>query len=263
MRRALLAFALIPLVGLSCTERISGPEAVRAIEELESARTVKDARRLRRLLDRIGWLAPVRDLRNLSFDTVAVRRDGQVHEYQVTVFERVMHPVQLDPRDRCASVSLDRRSALLWSEDRQALGMEFRGGDFTRPVGPSRGNCSTLRLIGPEPFLLLAPDPDDPDQDGWQGESGHVDISPGVVVGNCEFLASDVLQHLREKMGVTCNLTRHTIAFSAVARRGDQTISVDLSPTEVLGIRYILHCDGSDPSVQDLCKKTDGPWLEP
>ena len=264
MRRSLLSLTLISLVGPSCTERITAPEAVRLIEELESPRTSKDVRRLGSLLERKEWLKWGRQNPVIPGESVEVWRDGRLLSFRAHVIERVMPPVQLDSTDRCARATLDRRSALLWSETPGSGGIWLYTSGPSRPLGrDGLRMCSSLKLVGPEAILQLYPDLDDPDQDNWISESGQAEISPGIEVGTCDFFHPETLRSLRIEAGVSCVRTRHTISFRAVVERTGQTMSLDLARTVVDGIRYIVHCDGTGKFGAVDCRVRTPPYSEP
>lgn len=258
-----VSVGLIAVIATACTERITAPEAVRAIEELESPRTSKDLRRLGNLFQRMDWLGRGPRSPTLSGDSVTVLRDGRPRVFRAHVIERVMPPVPLDSADRCAHATLERRSALLWTNAAGGGGIWMHGGDYQRPLGRFAGNCSTLRLSGPEPSVILVPDVDEPDQNPWVSESGQGDISAGVAVGPCDFLDSSVVRELRTDGGVSCVRTRHTVTFHTVVKRGGRTERLELPPTQVDGLRYTIHCDARGLFIHDMCTPFDPHTRKP
>jgi hypothetical protein len=243
--------SLISLLSLAvctdCADRLSGPEAIRLVEALESSDTTTAAQRgwelwwdinLGHLGD--GTLLPL--LRAAS--TVVVRRDGRPLTYRGFVFENVRVPPS-----ECLGT---RWLAVLWTGDDYRNSVEFSGADFSRRIEPGvhwRFDCNHAPISAPEPKLTVS---------GWAGSDGEGDISQGVVISECPFLTPGAAALLRERHSMTCDVTRHQVRFHArlyqradawgrplVPERHDSS-EIELSPSEIIGIRLTVYCDGTE-----------------
>src|SRR5438034_1362032 len=102
--------------------------------------------------------------------------------------------------------------------------------------------------------------PDDPHRNGWRATDGEGEIKPGVVAGGCVFLTPEAERVLRDQRRMSCEVTRHQVWFRGELRRWapappgkpsttlepDPPLSVELSSTEIMGVRYTVLCDEVD-----------------
>ncbi len=238
----------------NCADRLSGPEAVRLVEALESSDTAAVASDTTTAGQRAAWqswwdislghlgdgtLLPL--LRAAS--TVVLRRDGRPLTYRGFVFENVTVPPS-----ECFGT---RRLAVLWTGDDYRSALVFSGADFSRRIEPAhwRLDCNHAPLSAPEPQLTVS---------GWAGSDGEGDISRGVVISECPFLTPGAAGLLRERHSITCEVTRHQVRFRArLHQRADgfgrplvperpDTSEVELPSSEIIGIRLTVYCDGTE-----------------
>jgi hypothetical protein len=252
--------SVISLVSLAictaCADRLSGPEAVRLVDALESSDTTTASQRAWQTwwditLGHIGdgTLMPL--LRAAS--TVVVRRDGRPLVYRGFVFENVRVP----PSD-CLGALLQ---AVLWTGDDYKSSVDFSGTDFSRPIEPGahwRFDCNHAPISAPEPKLGVS---------GWAASYGEGDISRGVVIGECPFLTPGAAELLRERRSARCDLTRHQVRFHArLQQRADafgrplasglsDSSDIELLPSEIVGIRITIYCDGTERTDRQCPRK--------
>lgn len=244
----------------ACADRLSGPEAVRLVDAVASSRSPTAEERDQRAQVfwdmKLGMISSDHTsslLRTAS--RVVIRRDGHPRTYHGVVFESVKVPPS---PQACLGTYWE---ALLWSEDERSW-VGLRGGDFGRRLDPEihwRSDCNHL-VSGPEPWL------DTTDDDTvWVANSGEGNISRGVVLGECPFLTPEAAAFLLEARGVTCDLTRHQVRFHARIQRASAmgkllvsertfTSEIELPPSEIIGIRITIHCDGTERTDR-LCPR--------
>ncbi len=241
------------IVSAGCVDRLSGPEAIKLVDALESARTPSgDERRI--WWDRLfgfEWRDELARLHDVS--SVELTRKGQSIAYHALVIEAVR--ASMPPVFECAATY---RQAMLWRDGDQPEGVEFAGGRFDLPVGTPVEWCvasSGFVMRDLQPVLWASVGP----AHHWRGTEGEGDISPGVVIGGCAFLSSEGNELLLNTRGVTCEITRYRVSFRgklgqfAPAGAPPDTFRVELSPTDIVGIRYTFHCDRPEPVEKHLC----------
>ncbi|HZE93340.1 MAG TPA: hypothetical protein VEZ49_01440 [Gemmatimonadales bacterium] len=245
-----------------CSDRLTGPEAAHLVDALESSLSAFDPERAQQFF----WdreLAPFGGhesslLRNAS--AVVLHRDGHALRYRGFVFESVRVPLSdID----CMGT---RWSALLWPKDRNAVDVTFSGGRFDQRLVPQSPYCSDghhFVTVGPEPTVYVAADDA---QHTWVSTDGEGDISPGIVIGECPFLAMESARWLRDMRGMSCDLTRHRVRFRAQLQRtnlssrplvfegANGSSEIELPSTEIIGIRITFHCDGTE-RTKDACPR--------
>lgn len=236
-----------------CSDRLTGPEAVRLVDALESASAAgPDERRI--WWDRLfgfEWRDELSRLHDVS--SVVLTREGQSITYRALVIEAVR--VSMPPAFECAATY---RQALLWREGDRPEGVGFDGARFDKPLGTPTLWCAASNgfvMRDLQPLLWASAGP------GWywHGTDGEGDVSPGVVIGDCLFLSSEGKESLLNLRGVTCEITRHRVRFraklgrSSPARAPPDTFRVELAPTDIIGIRYTFHCDQPETVTNHLC----------
>ena len=272
MTRPTNPFQVLSLLGVAlctgCSDRLTAPEAVQVVDALESA--LKPGTDISRtpgwwdFLFGAGWLSIASQARELS--TVQVLLDGQPKTYHALVFERVLAPLAEVP---CAGT---RWWVFLWREGDKADGIGFAGGRFDARIGMPMKSCTDQHawyMDGPEPSLWRAPPPNDPHLNGWRGTDGEGDIKPGVVTGECVFLTPAAERVLRHQRGMSCEVTRHQVWFRGELRRWAPAprgkplttfepgppLRVELPPTEIIGVRYTVHCEEVDSMFPPRCPR--------
>ena len=245
-----------------CRDRLTGPEAARLVDALESSLSTFDRKREQQFFwDRELALFGGHEsslLRDAS--AVVLHRDGHTLVYRGLVFESVRVPTSdID----CMGT---RWSALLWPEGRDPVDVTFRGGRFDQRLVPQSPLCWDgyhFVTIGPEPTVYVA---SDDAHRTWVSTDGEGDISPGIVMGECPFLAPESAHWLRDMRGMTCALTRYQVRFRAQLQRTDVSSSplvlegangsseIELTSTEIIGIRITFHCDGTE-RTNDVCPR--------
>ena len=249
-------FQVLSLLGialcLGCSDRLTAPEAVRLVDALESSHRVDAVPGWWDFLFGSDWLSIVSRARELS--TVQVLLNGQPRTYHALVFERVLAPVAEVP---CAGT---RRWLFLWREGDKPDGIGLAGGRFDERFGIPMKWCTDQHgwyMDGPEPTLWRVRPPDDPHGNGWRASDGEGEIKPGVVAGGCVFLTPEAERVLRDQRRMSCEVTRHQVWFRGELRRWapappgkplttsepDPLLRVELSSTEIMGVRYTVHCD--------------------
>jgi hypothetical protein len=251
--------SLVSLVSLAvctdCADRLSGPEAVRLVDALEALDSTTASQRVQVQTwwdINLGMLGGHASSLLLAASTVVLRRDGHPLAYRGFVFENVRVP----PSD-CLGT---RWLALLWTGDDYPF-VEFSGADFSRRIEPGvhwRFDCNHAPIGAPEPRLVVS---------GWVASDGEGDISRGGVIGECPFLTPEAAGLLREARSMTCDLTRHQVRFHArlhqradawgrplVPERND-TSEIELPPSEIIGIRITIYCDGTERTDRQCPRK--------
>lgn len=265
---------------IGCEDRITGPEAVGIVEALESGFRSDSLMRRMYLSEAMGgWSNVLSPLWNNSAATtqLVVRRDGEPVEYRAIVFERVVvPPAGADTADRCAYAP--RRSLLLWRFGDPTEGAVFTGGEFDRPLGPAAGYCRNSGLPDPRPVLWMVRLPPDSsagvgarDVIQWGAVAGVGDISPAEEEGDCGF-SDDDARFLLEETGATCRRTSHRVRLRAQLRRsaqgrapadpGTERFTLEVPVTEVVGVRYTIHCD-ERPELRPCRSPYDGSIRDP
>lgn len=261
-RRGVTA-ALLVGASVGCEERISGPEAFELIRALEApyAVTERDRRTADALILSGGSLGLLNTFRSPRVSIVEVDVGGRPVEYRAIVFERLMDPPHgLIPDGDCPG---PRWHIVLLRTDGPTEGMVLYGGDFSQPIRRELPGCAFAGGPGPQPVLWGGRLTDEPGstsgREVWKALDGRAHISPGEVVGDCEFLEPAIEQDLRETFGITCAVTRHRVQFRAHVPqplgdgRGQGLITVELQPTEVLGTRYTIQCNPKAPELGNNC----------
>ncbi len=255
LSHGLAAFALLT-VGTGCADRLDGPKAVRLVDALESAsRPRADSGQRAGWWDFLfgsDWLSIASHASDLP--TVVLRLDGHPVTYHALVFERV---TALPADVPCAGTLW---SVFLWRAGDAPEGVGFIGGRFDQPIGTPMHWCQDHHLFyirGPEPALWRSTPPDGPHYNNWAGTDGRGDITAGVITSSCMFLTPEAERRLLEERGMSCSLTRHRVWFRGELRREVATprggapmvsdtsalVHMELEPTDVLGVRYTVHCD--------------------
>ena len=95
------------------------------------------------------------------------------------------------------------------------------------------------------------------------------EITPGVVAGACLFLTPEAERVLRDERRMSCEMTRHRVWFRGELRRWapprpekplttsepDPPLRVELSSTEIMGVRYTVHCEEVDTMFPHRCPR--------
>lgn len=248
-----------------CSDRLTGPEAAQLVDALESSLSPFDRERAQQFFwDRELALFGGHEsslLRNAS--QVVLHRDGHALRYRGFVFESVrVPPSDLD----CLGT---RWSALLWPKDRNSIDVTFSGGRFDQRLVPQSPFCwdgHQFVTVGPEPTVYVA---SDDAYSTWVSTDGEGDISPGIVIGECPFLAPESARWLRDMRGMSCDLTRHKVRFRAQLQRtklsstplvfegANGSSEIVLPSAEIIGIRITFHCDGTERTNQ-VCPRRRG-----
>lgn len=240
----------VPLLGVTvcigCTDRLSGPEAAELVTALEQSLSAEAGPR------RLFMNVYEGDLRlRAAASTAVLQRDGQELTYRALVFERVVVPPSGLGTWNCAGT---RSAAYFWHDGGERDGLLFLpSGWFDARLVPGLGSCLGENVDRPARALAAVT----PNQDMWLPADAEGDISPGVVTGGCGFLPPERARFLRQEHGITCELTRHRVRFSAHVRnfsslRGPDSSRVDLPSTEIVGVRYTINCEGSEKPFR-LC----------
>lgn len=238
--RDLSAGSLLGLtVCTACTDRLSGPEAAELVTAVEYSFSRDTGPRQ---LFMGVWEGDLR-LRG-AVSTAVLWRDGRDLTYRSLVFERVVVPPSGLDDWNCAGT---RRAAYFWRDGPERDGLAFRPeGSFDQRLVPGLSGCPGENIDRPRPMLEVVT----PNHQTWLPDSTEGDISPGVVIGACAFMEAESALFLREEYGITCETTRHRVRFSALVRnfasgRWPDSSRVDLPSTEIVGVRYTIHCDGT------------------
>jgi hypothetical protein len=258
--------AALPLLALcACGERISAPEAVELVDALE--KSTSPVAGPSGFWEAMGYSPRVNPSRLHGTSTVVLRRDGRSLAYRAVVIERVMVPASGVDTTGCAGT---RWNLLLWRDADPPDGLSFGAGRFDLPLARGPRNCPGIRLVGPDPWLQLI----DADVSTGIATEGEGEVSPGAVAGECRFLAADAAGMMNDEYSITCALTRHTARFRFRVERFSRAIpgagpphaqgstDIELSPTEVLGIRYTIHCDDRERILR-FCASPIVPDPEP
>ncbi len=249
------ALSLLMLaLAFGCGDRLTGPEVVQIVDALEKPFWT-DSSEARARLRFHGmtaiWAERLSRFHNVS--SVTLRRNDQTLKYRAVVFERVVVGPGLDEHRDCASTYW---SAFLWSEGTPPEGLLLVGGQFRERLRPRLLICSVFYLNRPEPMLAVLANEDQPRMNNPFAEDGDADISPGNVKGECAFLSPEDFRVLREQWGIaSCEITRHRVRFRAQLSRPEHLgaavewggSQIELRPTDVMGIRYTIRCDGTGP----------------
>ncbi len=270
LRGSTILCSVLPLFSIAlctgCGDRLTGPQAVQLVDAVASQSAITAEGRRQLFWDiQLGMLGGHESSLLRAASGVTLRRGGQGMAYRGLVLEFVRVPPS--PLD-CLGT---RRNVTLWSDDGVDGFVFFGGGNFSRRIEPKithwRSECDPI-VLGPEPYLE-APKADS----RWVGTDGEGDISPGVAIGDCPFLTPDAAGQLRERRGVTCELARYDVRFHAQVRpadykgipldlKSDVVFDIELRPTEIIGVRMTIHCDGTERTKQ-LCPRSDASRSQP
>jgi hypothetical protein len=253
-----LGLALLTLT--ACTDRLTAPEAQAILDAVEQPLGSREMSR--RLWERMGWADGLMRLHTSS--RVLVRRDGRELAYAGVVFERLMVPASGSRRSPCLG---PRWSLFLWRGDEHPEGLSLTGGRFDRALSSGGGMCPDVDFIDPAPFAAWYP-PEGPGDrgGGWVSAAGRGEITPGVDVGPCDFLAAADAEELYRSIGVTCRVTRHRVYLRSTLHpvatdggldRWGGTMEVQVAPVEVLGVRYTIEC--GLPQAAFMCRRLRNP----
>jgi hypothetical protein len=264
----LLAPFIACLLLTGCADTITAPEATSLVSAFERARGAYAGTSEERLWQRMGYQLELATQQRAK--RVEVRWDLYTRRYSALVIERVMLRSWDDPPGTCAGPEL---SLALWTGGERPTGMVLSGHRFERPLGEP-ATCLSVgsRIEMPDPILLAYPSEDDAVDLNWRGVSGTGYISPGRVLGDCDFLSPEAVTALAEGYAITCTRTEHEVEFDATLRRYAPTTvaprepgavaglprSARLPPTTVQGIRYTIDCMRDVPV--DLCGRSLPRW---
>ena len=251
---------------IGCTDRITAPEAIRLFNAIEpglSRDTLMQQSHLSGALS--GILGFLLDTGAPPPYTVTVLLDGRPVEYHAIAFERnAIPPPALSPGGKCSFAPL--RTLLLWRLGEVADGFYLEGRDYRAPLreGPTRCPEALVPTYAADspPWLYMSRlvldsaggVPRDP-RLAWASVSGTASVSPGEDVGDCR-LSPDDARTVYEQTSATCRRATYQVRFRAIMRQvalggepyhrrpvGTATLTVELPETEVIGVRYTLHCD--------------------